>query len=144
MSLRGILLGLISYNMRMIASTAGLLVGSIALTLLAACTTETQPVPSPQDWPTAYADGFDGYGFSLRLPPSWQLRKLQGVDSYVGEIVGDGVRFTFDYGIYSNQLPYEDDPAYTVMYAEIGGREAKLVRPKEGVEEIPGVYFENF
>ena len=29
-------------------------------------------------------------GFSLRLPQGWQLNELQGIDSYVGEIIGGG------------------------------------------------------
>ncbi len=38
----------------------GSLFGSITLLLLAACTTEAQPVPSPEDWPTVEADGRGG------------------------------------------------------------------------------------
>ncbi|MCH7706541.1 MAG: hypothetical protein IIB33_05790, partial [Chloroflexi bacterium] len=112
---------------------------------LAACTPAAQPVSSPEDWATVNADRLSDRGFSLRLPPGWQLRELQGIDSYVGEIVGGGVLLHFDYGIYSNRLPYEDDPAYTVTYEEIGGRQAKLVRSHEGeAEGVTGVYFENF
>ena len=78
-------------------------------------------------------------------PPGWQLNELQGIDSYVGEIVGDGVRLTFDFGWYSNPLADEGDPLHVVTREEIGGRLAKLVRPKEGTEgAVTGVYFENF
>ena len=35
------------------------------------------------------------------LPPGWQLKEMQGIDSYVGEVVGDGVRLEFDYGMHS-------------------------------------------
>ena len=34
----------------------------------------------------------DQPGFSLRLPTGWELRETQPLDSYVGELVGDGVK----------------------------------------------------
>ena len=86
-------------------------------------------------------------GFSLRLPQGWHLNELQGIDSYVGEIIwGDG-RLTYDYGWYSSSLAEvdDDDPQYIVTYEEIGGRRAKLVQPRaEGDGLFTGVYFEDF
>ena len=84
-------------------------------------------------------------GFSLRLPQGWQLNELQGIDSYVAEIVGDSVRLTLDFGWYSNSLVDDDDPQYIVSYEEVGGLRAKLVLPRgEGERLITGVYFEDF
>ena len=52
----------------------------------------------PPDWQLVEALGWPDRqaGFSLQLPPGWQLKELQGIDSYVGEIIGDGVRLTYD------------------------------------------------
>ena len=95
------------------------------------------------EWELVEVSGWPG-GFSLRLPPGWQLNELQGIDSYVGEIVGGGARLTFDFGWYSSSLVDDDDPPYIVTYEVIGGRRAKLVRPRiQGEELITGVYFEN-
>ena len=57
------------------------------------------------------------------------LNELQGIDSYVGEITGDGVRLMFDYGRYGWNLTPEDEPEheYIVSFEDIGGREAKLL-----------------
>ena len=96
------------------------------------------------EWKLVEASGWPG-GFSLRLPQGWQLNELQGIDSYVGEIIGGDGRLTFDFGWYSNSLVNDDDLRYIVTYEEIGGRRAKLVRPRaEGDGLITGVYFEDF
>ena len=98
------------------------------------------------EWKLVEASGGPG-GFSLRLPQGWQLNELQGIDSYVGEIIGGGRRLTYDYGWYSSSLAEvdDDDPQYIVTYEEIGGRRAKLVQPRvEGDGLFTGVYFEDF
>ena len=73
----------------------------------------------------------DQPGFSLLLPPGWALNELQGIDSYVGEVTGDGVRLMLDYGSYSWGLNPEDEPEheYLVSYEDIGGLRAKLLLP---------------
>jgi hypothetical protein len=43
----------------------------------------------------------DAGPFSILAPPNWEFHQLAGVDSYVGEFVGDGVVLTFDFGGYS-------------------------------------------
>ena len=96
------------------------------------------------DWELVEVSDWMG-GVSLHLPPGWQLNELQGVDSYVGEIIGDGARLEFDFGWYSSSLVEDDDPQYIVTYEEIGGLRAKLVLPRgEGEGLMTGVYFEDF
>ena len=97
----------------------------------------------PPDWQAAQVS-HGGRGFSLSLPPGWQLNEFQGVDSYVGEIVTERVLLDFDFGWYSSPLVDDGDPLYTVIYEDIAGRRAKLVRPKEGMEGLVGVYIEDF
>ena len=97
----------------------------------------------PADWQLVEASSGSS-GFSIYLPAAWELIELQGIDSYVGEIVGEGVRLDFDFGWYSNPLANDDDPQHIVDYEDIGGRLAKLVRPRQGMEGYVGVYFENF
>ena len=87
--------------------------------------------PGP-DWTRVEAQGWsDQQGFALLLPPGWALNELQGIDSYVGELTGDGVRLMFDYGSHSWDLSPEDDPEheYLVSYEDIGGLRAKLLLP---------------
>ena len=96
------------------------------------------------EWKLVEASDWTG-GVSLRLPPGWQLNELQGIDSYVGEIVGGGARLGFDFGWYSSPLVDDDDPQYIVTYEEIGGLRAKLVLPRgEGEGLMTGVCFEDF
>ena len=63
----------------------------------------------------------------------------------MGEVVGDGVRLIFDYGLYSWPLNPGDDVAHlhTVTYETIGSSEAKLIAPKGDSRGYTGVYFEN-
>ncbi|TAL48750.1 hypothetical protein EPN83_03045 [Patescibacteria group bacterium] len=83
----------------------------------------------------------DANSFTLSLPPSWKFNKLQGIDSYVGEFVGDGVKLGFDYGWYSNSLAEDNDPKHTVTYETIGSYRAKIVVPKVVGNGTTGVYF---
>ena len=95
-------------------------------------------------WRTVEVPGWPSQlGFSLRLPPEWELSELQGIDSFVGEVTGDGMRLTFDYGGFSWNLDPADDPDHTyyVAYENIGGFEAKLLISMDTVDGYTGVYF---
>lgn len=83
----------------------------------------------------------DANSFTLSLPPSWKFNKLQGIDSYVGEFVGDGAKLGFDYGWYSDSLAEDNDPNHTITYETIGGYRAKIVVPKFTGNGTTGVYF---
>jgi hypothetical protein len=96
------------------------------------------PIAAPNDW-----HRLDAGPFSILAPSAWEFRQLVGVDSYVGEFVGNGLVLTFDFGGYSNPLKEEKGPAYVVVYKSIGGRRAKIVGPKTPGQGITGVYFRN-
>src|SRR5437660_23445 len=49
----------------------------------------------------------DAGAFSVLAPFGWKFHQLPGVDSYVGEFVGDGVVLKFDFGEHSNPLKEE-------------------------------------
>jgi len=97
----------------------------------------SNPTPTPDGW-----QRIDATDFVAWLPPGWSLNRLQGIDSYVGAFTGDGVTLTFDFGCYSNNLNYDDDPAYDVTFETIDGRNAKLVAPKEATG-VTGVFFDD-
>lgn len=79
--------------------------------------------------------------FTVSLPSEWKFNPMQGIDSYVGEFVGDGVTLGFDYGWYSNPLADEGDSHYTVTYETIDDRHAKIVVPATVGIGVVGVYF---
>lgn len=81
--------------------------------------------------------------FSLSLPTGWKFNDLQGIDSYVGEFVGDGTKLRFDFGRYSNPLAEDNDPNHVVTYETIDGYKAKIVVPKVTDNGTTGVYFGN-
>ncbi len=131
----------------------GLVVIGLLVVGLTACTASPPPPPeilpdavTPTEWTRVDLPGWENQpGFSISLPPGWRVNERQGIDSYVGEVVGDGVRLHFDYGAYSWNLDPADDPAreYEQSDEEIGGVEAKVVMPKEGQGGFTGVYFQD-
>jgi hypothetical protein len=83
----------------------------------------------------------DAGPFSILAPSGWEFHQLTGVDSYVGEFVGDGLALTFDFGRYSNSLKEAKSPAYIINRESIGGFHAKVVSPRAPGHGVTGVYF---
>ena len=99
--------------------------------------------PSPS-WTLVRVPGWPSQPeFYLHLPPGWEWKEFQGIDSYVGEVTGDGIRLIFDYGGFSWSLDPRDDPehTYAVAHEEIGGFEANLLISLNEREGHTGVHF---
>jgi len=82
----------------------------------------------------------DAGPFSISAPSGWEFHQLTGVDSYVGEFVGDGVTLSFDFGRYSAELRNAQKPAYSITKRAIDGRNGKLVSPRTTGKGITGVF----
>lgn len=82
----------------------------------------------------------DAGPFSISAPRGWGFDQLPGVDSYVGQFVGDGVVLTFDFGRYSTELRKAKKPAYVISKKRVDKRRAKVVRPQALGSGITGVY----
>jgi hypothetical protein len=84
----------------------------------------------------------DAGPFSISAPPGWKFGQLTGVDSFVGEFVGDGVSLRFDFGRYSSGcLSRAKKPEYTITHESIGGFEAQIVSPTATGHGVTGAYF---
>jgi hypothetical protein len=84
----------------------------------------------------------DTGAFSILAPTGWEFYQLCGVDSYIGEFVGDGVVLTFDFGRYSSgYLGDTKKPEYVIIHKPIGGFPAKIASPRTAGHGITGVYF---
>ena len=80
--------------------------------------------------------------FSISGPPGWEFHQLAGVDSYVGEFVGDGVTLVFDFGQHSSgHLENAKKPFYVTAHESIGGFPAKMVSPRTPGHGLTAVYF---
>ena len=71
-------------------------------------------------------------GFTLQMPPGWELNVLKEIDYikyYEGEIVGEGVRLAFDFGGRSWSRSPSDDPEHTYVmgYEDIGDVRASFL-----------------
>jgi hypothetical protein len=83
----------------------------------------------------------DAGPFSILAPPGWEFHQLVGIDSFLGEFVGDGVTLRFDYGRYSNgYLKNAKKPAHIVSRRSIGGHSAKVAHPRTPGSGLTGVY----
>jgi hypothetical protein len=47
----------------------------------------------------------DAGSFTADVPYDYKYEKKQGIDSHVGEITGDSLQISFDYGVYTDQEP---------------------------------------
>jgi hypothetical protein len=116
--------------------------GAALTTLLAIVLSSANPgrvfgqSAAPTDWHKV-----DAGPFSILAPAGWEFHQLEGVDSFVGEFVGDGVTLKFDFGRYSYPLKKEKKPGYVVIHKSIGGFLAKVVSPQTPGHGITGVYF---
>ncbi|MGA3325835.1 MAG: hypothetical protein ABSF45_15285 [Terriglobia bacterium] len=80
--------------------------------------------------------------FSLFAPLGWEFHQRQGIDSYVGKFVGEGVVLNFDFGGYSSgYLKKATKPAYVIGHESIGGFRAKIVSPRTPGHGLTGIYF---
>jgi hypothetical protein len=100
---------------------------------------ELSAVRPPTDWHKVEAGPF-----SIFAPLGWEFHQLAGVDSYVGEFVGDGATLRFDFGRYSSgYLKEAKKSAYVIARESIGGFAAKIVSPRTPGHGLTGVYFRN-
>lgn len=83
----------------------------------------------------------DAGTFTVALPPGWEYRPLQGIDTLVGEFTGDGVTLRFDYGVFAGGGP-TTDRQYFIQHETIGGYHAQIIYPRPGAGgETTGVFF---
>lgn len=101
------------------------------------CAVERNSAPNvPADWRR-----LDAGSFSIYAPPNWEFHKLQGIDSDIGELVGDRIRLVSDFGSWSNPLDEARSPDYVIVHQSIGGYHAKIVSPRVSGKGITGIYF---
>lgn len=101
------------------------------------CQPQTSSISSQHSWRK-----LDAGPFSILAPLGWEFHQLPGVDSYVGEFVGEGVALTFDFGYYARGcLGDTKQPVYVIAHESIGRYAAKIVSPRTPGHGITGVYF---
>ena len=89
------------------------------------------PVTETTDAPGACADEswqtVDVGDFSFRLPAELIDQELQGMESLVGEYVGDGLTVSFDYGSFSSEFDELDDYDPTQSDIDVDGLAGRLL-----------------
>jgi hypothetical protein len=84
----------------------------------------------------------DAGPFSSLAPSGWEFHQLPGVDTFVGEFVGNDFALKFDFGRYAKGCLKEyKKPTYIIAKESIGGLPARIVRPRAPSHGVTGVYF---
>lgn len=91
----------------------------------------------PEGW-----EMIDGGDFTLYAPANWEFTEGMGIDSYVGEIAGDGVVLHFDYGMYTGNFAASEEETYDIQYEIVSGQKAVIFTPKTTGEGLTGIYVE--
>jgi hypothetical protein len=86
----------------------------------------------------------EAVAFSLFAPSGWEFHQSAGIDSYIGEFVGNGAVLKFDFGGYSSGcFDKAKKPAYVIEHKSIGGFRAKIASPRTPGHGFTGIYFPN-
>ena len=67
--------------------------------------------------------------YTFNFQTQYVLEELQGIDSYVGKVNGDGLSLIFDYGWYTRPLSNLPANEYFVIEDEINGHYRQIVIP---------------
>jgi len=79
--------------------------------------------------------------FSFLTPPEWQARVTGNFeDTEFGEITNGNITLQYQYGPEANELLFEDNLSYEVVYGQVNGRQAKFVRPVTDTGETTGAF----
>jgi len=83
--------------------------------------------------------------FSVTIPRNWNQKRLGGVDSFVGEIVGPKVLLSFDYSDmgYANHLDEIDAKSHIIKTDSSGKYIIKIIYPKISGKGMTGVYIKH-
>jgi hypothetical protein len=79
--------------------------------------------------------------FSFLTPPGWQASVTGNFeDTEFGEITDGDITLQYQYGPEANELLFEDNLSYEVVYGQVNGRQAKFVRPIVETGETTGAF----
>ena len=67
--------------------------------------------------------------YIFHFETEFTLEELQGIDSYVGNINGNGISLSFDYGWYTGPATNLPANEYLVTEEEINGHYKQIVKP---------------
>lgn len=137
-------------NMSSRISHLGRLLILLVFTVAIACSICSAQSPAKREGrPAADAPSpgwrrIDLQDFSFYLPRGMKDKKVRGIDSFVREYRGGGVRLAIDYGMYSDDLrSMEGKPGFRAEWVSISGERAKVATCRWGKSYVAAVYFPN-
>jgi len=82
-----------------------------------------------------------GKNFSFATPLVWTLQSSGTLEATeFGEITDGNIILQYQYGQNANQLNFENDPNYEIVFGKVNKQDAKFVRPKNSIAETTGAF----
>ena len=74
--------------------------------------------------------------YKFMFPTKFYIEESQGLDSYVGSIIGDGIEIYFDYGFYTGPSRQLSNDEFEVFEDEFEGHYRQIVKPVDSKNQI--------
>jgi len=74
--------------------------------------------------------------YKFMFPTKFYIKESQGIDSYVGSIIGNGIEIYFDYGIYTSPSPQLSDNEFEVFEDEFEGHSRQIIKPVNSKNQV--------
>ena len=78
--------------------------------------------------------------YIFNFETEFTLEELQGIDSYVGNMNGDGITLSFDYGYYTGPVSNLPTNEYLVTEDEVSGHFRQIVKPVDSKTKFTRIH----
>ena len=74
--------------------------------------------------------------YKFMFPTKFYIEECQGLDSYVGSIIGDGIEVYFDYGMYTSPSRQLSNDEFEAFEDEFEGHYRQIIKPVDSKNQV--------
>ena len=78
--------------------------------------------------------------YRFEFPSQFRLIEEQGIDSFVGKVVGSGIELKFDFGVYTSPIENLPSNSYEVLNETFGSVERQIIIGLDTQENFAGIH----